>query len=139
MSDGTLDAAILFLVLHYQDEPARVLAEARRALAPGGRLLVVDMMPHEQRELAERMGHVWQGIGEEMLGRWMDEAGFASVRYRPLQVDTAATGPALFAAVATSRADAQAAPDLLDEDARPSPDAHTRGHARMQPNTRRSA
>ncbi len=139
IDDGTLDAAILFLVLHYQDEPARVLAEARRALAPGGQLLVVDMMPHEQRERAERMGHVGQGIGEEMLGRWMDEAGFGSARYRPLPVDTAATGPALFAAVARNRADAQTAPDLLDEDAQPSPDALIRGRARMQPNTRRSA
>ena len=109
IADRTLDVAILFLVLHYQDAPVRVLAEARRALAPGGRLLVVDMMPHEQRDLAERMGHVWQGVGEEMLAAWMDEAGFGAVRYRALPVDAVATGPALFVAVAPIRAEAQAA------------------------------
>jgi ArsR family transcriptional regulator len=100
IADGTLDLALLVLVLHYQDEPVRVLAEARRALAPGGRLLVVDMVPHEERALAERMGHVWQGIGEEMLGRWLEEAGFAPARYVALPADPDATGPALFTAVA---------------------------------------
>ena len=106
VDDGALDAAILFLVLHHQDAPQQVLGEARRALAPGGRLLVVDMMPHEQREMAQRMGHVWQGIGEEMLGGWLDESGFGPMRYRPLPMDATATGPALFAAVAANRATA---------------------------------
>ena len=67
------------------------------------------MMPHEQRDLAERMGHVWQGVGEEMLAGWMDEAGFGAVRYRALPVDAVATGPALFVAVAPIRAEAQVA------------------------------
>ena len=96
---GVLDVAILFLVLHYLPEPALALAEARRVLAPGGRLLVVDMMPHEQGDLRERMGHVWQGIGEGMLAEWMDDAGFGPVQYRTLPVDETATGPALFAAI----------------------------------------
>ena len=109
IDDATLDAAVLFLVLHYQDEPVRVLAEARRALKPGGRLLVVDMMPHEQRDLAERMGHVWQGIGDEMLGGWMEDAGLGPVRYRAMPVDTSAKGPALFTAVAMAPAVQQTA------------------------------
>lgn len=114
IADGTLDVAILFLVLHYQDEPVRVLAEARRALRPGGRLLVVDMMPHEQRELAERMGHVWQGIGEEMLAGWMEEVGIGTVRYRPMPVDAVAKGPALFTAVAVMPEAAQHGAEKAD-------------------------
>ena len=104
VDDAVLDVAILFLVLHYLPEPALALAEARRVLAPGGRLLVVDMMPHEQGDLRERMGHVWQGIGEGMLAEWMDEAGFEAAQYRLLPVDETATGPALFAATARPRA-----------------------------------
>ena len=103
IDDGTLDVAILFLVLHHVPEPSRALAEARRALAPTGRLLVVDMMPHEQGDLRERMGHVWQGIGAAMLADWMDEAGFGPVQYRSLPVDETAAGPALFAATARPR------------------------------------
>ena len=44
VADGELDAALLVLVLHYVPDPLRVLREARRVLAPGGRLLIVDML-----------------------------------------------------------------------------------------------
>jgi ArsR family transcriptional regulator len=98
---GTLDVAVLFLVLHYVAEPPRVLAEAARALTPGGRLLIVDMLPHERSEYRERMGHLWQGFSESQLGGWMSESGFASLHYHPLPIDPEASGPALFAASAS--------------------------------------
>ena len=47
VEDGELDAALLLLVLHHLSDPAAVLAEASRVLAPGGRLLVVDMLAHD--------------------------------------------------------------------------------------------
>jgi ArsR family transcriptional regulator len=97
---------VLFLVLHHVAEPPRVLAEAARALKPGGRLLVVDMRAHERAEYRERMGHLWQGFGETQLAEWMAEAGFDAMRYRPLPIDPVATGPALFAASGSRRASA---------------------------------
>lgn len=100
IEDGRLDAALLFLVLHHLPAPAVALAEARRALKPGGRLLVVDMMPHERREYRQTMGHVWQGFSSERLGRWMEEARLESFRYIPLPPDPRAKGPTLFAATA---------------------------------------
>jgi ubiquinone/menaquinone biosynthesis C-methylase UbiE/predicted transcriptional regulator len=100
LADGTLDAAVLFLVLHHVVEPAAVLAEVRRVLRPEGRLLVVDMMPHEREEYRRQMGHVWQGFSAEQLEGWLAAAGFAGVRYRPLPPDPQAKGPALFAASA---------------------------------------
>ena len=100
IEDGVLDVAVCFLVLHNVSEPARVLAEARRALASGGRLLVVDMVPHERLEYRQRMGHVWQGFGEPQLAEWMHDAGFGPLQYRTLPVDAHASGPALFTASA---------------------------------------
>jgi SAM-dependent methyltransferase len=63
VGDGELDAAVLFLVLHYLEEPARALAEVARALKPGGRVLVVDMTPHDREEYRQRMAHLWLGFG----------------------------------------------------------------------------
>jgi len=100
IDDGSLDVAVLFLVLHHVAEPPRVLSEAARALKSGGRLLIVDMLPHERSEYRERMGHLWQGFSEAQLADWIRDAGFDTVRYRPLLIDPLATGPALFAASA---------------------------------------
>ncbi len=100
VADGELDAATLILVLHHLAEPATAIAEAARALAPGGRLLVVDMLPHERDEYRQQMGHVWLGFDPAELSGWLRTAGLSSVRSRPLPTDVDAKGPALFAAVA---------------------------------------
>ncbi len=102
IDDASLDAVILMLVLHHLPSPAPVLAEAHRALRPGGRLLVVDMAPHEHEEYRQQMGHVWLGFSDEQMRRLLDQAGFARCHLVPLPPSTSARGPALFAATATT-------------------------------------
>ncbi len=100
MGDAELDAAIVSLVLHHQPEPVRVLTEAARVLKPGGRVLVVDMLPHDRTEYQQQMGHVWLGFSDEAMRRYLATAGFTAVRIQLLPVDPEAQGPALFAATA---------------------------------------
>lgn len=100
LEDAALDAAVLSLVLHHAVEPAEVLREAARVLRPGGRVLVIDMVPHDRDEYRLEMGHVWLGFGEDQLRTLFDEAGFDGVRYVPLPADPAARGPNLFAGTA---------------------------------------
>ena len=99
-SDG-LDVAILALVLHYVVDPLAVLAEARRVLVPGGRLLLLDMREHDRGVgYAEEMGHVWPGFEPGRVAAWLRDAGFASQRVTPLPPDPDASGPLLFLASA---------------------------------------
>ena len=96
---GELDAAMMSLVLHYSPAPPRALAEVGRVLKPRGRVLVVDMLPHDRQEYQQQMGHVWLGFSEKQMTRFLTGAGFGDVRVRALPADPDARGPALFAAV----------------------------------------
>lgn len=103
IEDSTLDVAVMALVLHHVPDPARAITEAARVLVPGGRLLVVDMLPHDRAEYQQQMGHVWLGFDDGQLRRWFEAAGFDGVRITPLPVEPAAKGPALFRASAAKR------------------------------------
>lgn len=98
IGDATLDVAVLSLVLHFVLDPPAVLTEAARVLVPGGRLLIVDMQPHEREEYRATMGHVWLGFDAAQLGGWLEAAGFSGSRVVPLAPDAQAKGPTLFTA-----------------------------------------
>jgi ubiquinone/menaquinone biosynthesis C-methylase UbiE/DNA-binding transcriptional ArsR family regulator len=100
LDDDSLDVAVLALVLHHAADPARVLAEAARAVKPGGRLLVADMLPHDHDEYRQTMGHVWLGFSERQVDRWCAGAGFGGFRWHALPVEPGVKGPALFVATA---------------------------------------
>ena len=96
---GELDVAILSLVLHYITHPAVALAGIHRALRREGRVLIVDMLPHDRAEYRQTMGHVWPGFGEEQLSRWSEEAGFNRCVISTLTSPPNSKGPTLFSAV----------------------------------------
>jgi ArsR family transcriptional regulator len=100
LADRSLDAAVLMLVLHHLPAPLAALAEARRVLRPGGRLLVIDMAAHEREEYRQQMGHVWLGFSEDQMRRLLEQAGFGATTVLPILPVAEARGPALFAASA---------------------------------------
>jgi ArsR family transcriptional regulator len=100
IADESLDAALLFFVLGYVAEPARVLAECRRVIAPRGRVVIVDLLPHARPEYRSELGQVWLGFSHEQLARWASQAGFKKLEMRPLPRDRSRKQEALFVAVA---------------------------------------
>jgi ubiquinone/menaquinone biosynthesis C-methylase UbiE/DNA-binding transcriptional ArsR family regulator len=123
IDDDQLDAATMMLVLHHLAEPARALAEAARVLKPGGRLVLVDMQPHDREGYRQQMGHVWLGFAHDHIAALLDYSGFDTIRVVPLPPDPKAKGPGLFVASARKRAQPRRPEDSADAD---STNAHTK-------------
>ena len=100
IDDAQLDAAMVALVLHHVPEPQRALAEVHRVLKRGGRVLIVDMLPHDRVEYQQQMGHVWLGFSEKSIKKYLEGAGFDRIATTILPADEDAKGPGLFVTTA---------------------------------------
>jgi ubiquinone/menaquinone biosynthesis C-methylase UbiE len=76
---GERDLVVISQSLHHVESPAAVLAEAARLLKPGGRLVLLELMPHEERWVLERLGHKHLGFAPEFLEAALQAAGFQSI------------------------------------------------------------
>jgi ArsR family transcriptional regulator len=75
LPDGCFDLVLLQMVLHYAEAPEAAVAEARRVLAPGGRLIVVDLAPHRRAALIEQMAHRRLGFSDDDMQALLGRAG----------------------------------------------------------------
>jgi SAM-dependent methyltransferase len=90
LADGSFDTAVLQMVLHFAEDPAGVVAEATRVLRPGGRLIVIDLVPHGRDDLIARRAHRWPGFSDaaihQLLANAMLDPGDAVTIPGPLDV-----------------------------------------------------
>jgi len=78
--DGTFDVAVLSQTLHLADAPESAVAAAVRVLVPGGRLIVLDLLPHDEEWVHERLGHVRRGFGADEMQALLEGARLRDVR-----------------------------------------------------------
>jgi ArsR family transcriptional regulator len=95
LDDDSVDAALLVLALTYVADPRQALREASRILRPGGRVVVVDLLRHDDEDFQRQMGQASLGFGPEALGEMLRHAGFGGGRVRSLTPEPKAKGPAL--------------------------------------------
>lgn len=99
--DQVVDAALMVLVMSYLPEPSAVLAEAARILKPGGALIIVDLLAHDDEGFAHRMGQQALGFDPPLVQNLLGARGFARTTVRPLPPEANVKGPVLFIARAT--------------------------------------
>src|SRR3954466_4684960 len=84
VEDASCDAALLLLVLTYAVDPQKVLAEMSRILKPGGRAVVMDLLPHDRDDFRRQMGQRSMGFSAETTKELFAACGFADPAIRPL-------------------------------------------------------
>jgi ubiquinone/menaquinone biosynthesis C-methylase UbiE/DNA-binding transcriptional ArsR family regulator len=86
------DLVTIHQVLHFLDEPAQAVAEAARALAPAGRILIVDFARHKLEFLRDEHLHRRLGFSHEQVSDWLEQAGLEIVDVVDLRPDGGAGG-----------------------------------------------
>lgn len=85
---GPADVVVIHQVLHYFDDPGRMLAQARRLLKPGGDVLIVDFAPHDLEFLRSEHAHRRLGLSQEQMAGWAAAAGLDVLGVRAFPGDT---------------------------------------------------
>jgi ArsR family transcriptional regulator len=75
LPDASFDTVVLQMVLHHAEDPAGVVTEAARVLAPGGRLLLIDLAEHQRTDLTGKLAHRWPGFSDAGIDRMFTGAG----------------------------------------------------------------
>ena len=76
---GEVDLVFFSQSLHHALHPERALAEAARTVAPGGRIVVLDLVKHRFEEAREMYADEWLGFSEAELEAMLENAGFTNV------------------------------------------------------------
>jgi len=74
------DLVVVHQVLHFLDDPGRAVKEAARALAPGGRLALVDFDAHHEEFLRTDFAHRRLGFMNSEIEGYIAEAGLTDLR-----------------------------------------------------------
>jgi ArsR family transcriptional regulator len=80
VEDGSADVVLLSLSLGHTDDAEAALRRCVRALRPGGRLVVADVVLHDDRALVDRLGAGFRGFAGHDLVATMSRAGLEDVR-----------------------------------------------------------
>ena len=80
IEDSAVDLVFFSQSLHHALHPQRAVQEAWRILAPGGRIVVLDLLKHRFEEAREIYADEWLGFSESELEAMLEAAGFSSVQ-----------------------------------------------------------
>lgn len=79
IDSASLDLAILSQALHHAEHPQRAVTAAYRILAPGGRLIILDLLQHQFEEARELYADRWLGFSESEIASLLENAGFKQI------------------------------------------------------------
>ena len=76
VKSASLDLVVISQSLHHVETPEKVVREAARVLKPGGHCVLVELLPHKEKWVLDRLGHRAMGFEPETVRGWLKAAGF---------------------------------------------------------------
>lgn len=81
LESGWFDLVIISQSLHHAARPREIIGEAARVLKSGGKLLILDLLGHNQEWIQDQFADFWLGFEPEDLHTWAREAGLVNSRH----------------------------------------------------------
>lgn len=80
VGDGEVDAAFAHMVFQHLPSPPEALAEMARIAKPGGRVIVVDFVPHQLDWMRQELGVTWLGFAADEVAEWFAQVELVDFR-----------------------------------------------------------
>ena len=80
IDDNAVNLTILSQALHHTAKPQIAINEAFRITAPGGRVVILDLLRHDFEQARDLYADVWLGFTEIELREYLKKAGFISIQ-----------------------------------------------------------
>lgn len=80
IAPAEVDLVFFSQSLHHALHPHRAIKEAFRILAPGGRIVLLDLLKHRFEEARELYADEWLGFSEAELESMLEHAGFTAIQ-----------------------------------------------------------
>jgi ArsR family transcriptional regulator len=80
IDDAEVDLVFFSQSLHHALHPERAVQQAFRILAPGGRIVLLDLVKHRFEEARELYADEWLGFSEVELEAMLEKSGFTGVQ-----------------------------------------------------------
>jgi ArsR family transcriptional regulator len=80
IGDAEVDLVFFSQSLHHALHPERAVEEAARILAPGGRIVILDLAKHRFEEARELYADEWLGFSEAEMESMLEKSGFSNVQ-----------------------------------------------------------
>lgn len=81
LSRASVDAVFSVMVLHFLAEPERAIIELCRVTRPGGSVILVDLVQHNQTWMREQMAHQWLGFDQPTIEKCFRLGGAEAIDY----------------------------------------------------------
>lgn len=81
LGDESVDAAFCVMVLHFLANPSQAVKELCRITRPGGSVILVDLVSHDQEWMKKGLAHRWLGFERPVVEGWFRGGDIEQVEF----------------------------------------------------------
>ena len=85
IADAEVDATFANLVWHHLADMGRAAEEISRITKPGGRVVITDLLPHDEEWMREELGDHRLGLTPESVMAELAQVGFCELTWEPVK------------------------------------------------------